>query len=327
MKLTRPVRLAGAALLGLPLFMAGTACAQQDFPNKPIRMIVPFPAGGGTDVTARLISVKMGETLGQPVVIENRAGANGIAGTEVAAKSAPDGYTIVMGTMGSFSINPSAYKKMPFSVARDLAPVSQIVSAPAMLVIHPSVPAKSIAELVAYSKGQPNGLTFASSGAGSGPHMMAEMFASASGAKMLHVPYKGSAPAYNDLLGGQVQASIDSISIGLQHVRVGKLRAVAVMSTKRSEHLPDVPTAAESIPGFSVTNWYALMAPAATPLAVRKKIQASIATAMNDPKVRAATVEQALEPVASTPEDFGVFLAKETTRWNEVVGRINLQMD
>jgi tripartite-type tricarboxylate transporter receptor subunit TctC len=212
-------------------------------------------------------------------------------------------------------------------VAKDLAPVSQIVAAPAMLVIHPSVPAKTIAELVAYSKGQPNGLTYASSGAGSGPHLMAEMFAAASGAKMLHVPYKGSAPAYNDLLGGQVQASVDSISIGLQHVRVGKLRAVAVMSAKRSELLPDVPTAAETIPGFSVTNWYALMAPSATPLAIRRKIQAAIAGAMADPKVRAATVEQALEPVASTPEDFGAFLVKETARWQEVVSRVNLQMD
>jgi tripartite-type tricarboxylate transporter receptor subunit TctC len=323
MNTVRPLAAACAALL-----LAGTAQAQQaDFPNKPIKMIVPFPAGGGTDVTARLISAKMGETLGQPVVIENRAGANGIAGTEVAAKSAPDGYTIVMGTMGSFSINPSAYKKMPFSVSKDLAPVSQIVSAPAMLVVHPSVPAKNIAELVAYSKSQPNGLTYASSGAGSGPHLMAEMFASASGTKMLHVPYKGSAPAYNDLLGGQVQASVDSISIGLQHVKVGKLKAIAVMSAKRSEHLPDVPTAGESLPGFSVTNWYALMAPAGTPLPVRKKIQAAIATAMSDAKVRAATVEQALEPVASTPEDFGAFLAKETVRWQEVVTKVNLQMD
>lgn len=322
MKSLRPTLWAVAALL-----LAASAHAQQDFPNKPIKMIVPFPAGGGTDVTARLISAKMGETLGQPVVIENRAGANGIAGTEVAAKSPGDGYTIVMGTMGSFSINPSAYKKMPFSVAKDLAPVSQIVSAPAMLVVHPSVPAKNIAELVAYSKSQPNGLTYASSGAGSGPHLMAEMFASASGTKMLHVPYKGSAPAYNDLLGGQVQASVDSISIGLQHVKVGKLKAIAVMSAKRSEHLPDVPTAGESLPGFSVTNWYALMAPAGTPLPVRKKIQAAIATAMSDAKVRSATVEQALEPVASTPEDFGAFLAKETARWQEVVTKVNLQMD
>jgi tripartite-type tricarboxylate transporter receptor subunit TctC len=321
MKILRP------ALLGAALLLAAGAHAQQDFPNKPIKMIVPFPAGGGTDVTARLISAKMGETLGQPVVIENRAGANGIAGTEVAAKSPGDGYTIVMGTMGSFSINPSAYKKMPFSVARDLAPVSQIVSAPAMLVVHPSVPAKNIAELVAYSKSQPNGLTYASSGSGSGPHLMAEMFAGASGTKMLHVPYKGSAPAYNDLLGGQVQASVDSISIGLQHVKVGKLRAIAVMSAKRSEHLPDVPTAGESLPGFSVTNWYALMAPAATPLPIRRKIQQAIAVAMSDAKVRAATVEQALEPVASTPEDFGAFLAKETARWQEVVTKVNLQMD
>jgi tripartite-type tricarboxylate transporter receptor subunit TctC len=320
--LTIPMRLAACTLA----LLCGAAHAQ-DFPTRPIRLIVPFPAGGGTDVTARLISVKMGETLGQPVIIENRAGANGIAGTDAAVKSLGDGYTIVMGTMGSFSINPSAYRKMPFSVSKDLAPVSQIVSAPAMLVVHPSVPAKTIAELVAYSKTQPSGVTFASSGAGSGPHLMAEMFAVASGMKMLHVPYKGSAPAYNDLLGGQVQGSIDSISIGLQHVRAGKLRAIAVMSQKRSEHLPEVPTAGESIPGFSVTNWYALMAPAATPLAIRKKIQGAIATAMNDPKVRAATIDQGLEPVASTPEDFGVFLAKETVRWNEMVARINLQMD
>ena len=312
---------------GLASFLLLGAAHAQDFPTKPIKMIVPFPAGGGTDVTARLISVKMGETLGQPVVIENRPGANGIAGTDVAAKSPGDGYTIVMGTMGSFSINPSAYKKMPFSVARDLAPVSQIVAAPAMLVVHPSVPAKTIPELVAYSKSQPNGLTYASSGSGSGPHMMAEMFAAAAGAKVLHVPYKGSAPAYNDLLGGQVQASIDSISIGLQHVKAGKLRAIAVMGAKRSEHLPDVPTAGESIPGFSVANWYALMAPSATPLTIRKKIQAAIAGAMNDPKVRAATIEQALEPVASTPEDFGAYLVKETARWQEVVAKINLQME
>ncbi len=323
LNLNTSLRLAACALA---LLFSGFAAAQ-DFPTKPIRMIVPFPAGGGLDVTARLVSVKMGEVLGQPVIIDNRPGANGIAGTDTAAKSPGDGYIIVMGTMGSFSINPSAYKNLPFSVAWDLAPVSQIVSAPAMLVVYPGVPAKTIAELAGYSKTQANGVTFASSGAGSGPHLMAEMFCVASGTKMLHVPYKGSAPAYNDLLGGQVQASIDSIAIGLQHVRAGKLRAIAVMSQKRSEHLPDVPTAGETIPGFSVTNWYALMAPAATPLAIRKKIQASIATAMNDPKVRAATVEQALEPVASTPEDFGAFLAKETSRWSEMVARIHLQMD
>lgn len=312
---------------GLASFLLLGAAHAQDFPTKPIRMIVPFPAGGGTDVTARLISVKMGETLGQPVVIENRPGANGIAGTDVAAKLPGDGYTIVMGTMGSFSINPSAYKKMPFSVSKDLVPVSQVVAAPVMLVVHPSVPAKTIAELVAYSKSQPNGLTYASSGSGSGPHMIAEMFASASGAKMLHVPYKGSAPAYNDLLGGQVQASTDSIAIGLQHVRAGKLRAIAVLSPKRSTHLPEVPAAAESMNGFSVTNWYALMAPAGTPPAIRNKIQASIAAAMNDPKVRTATIDQGLEPVASTPDEFGAFLAQETARWKEVVTRINLQME
>ena len=311
-------------LLSLPLCSAAQA---QDFPTRPIRMIVPFPPGGGTDVTARLIAVKMGETLGQPVVIENRAGANGIPGTEVAAKAPGDGYTLVMGTMGSFTINPSAYKKMPFSVARDLVPVSQVVSAPFALVVNPQVPAKTIAELAAFSKTQPNGVSFASSGAGSGPHLAAEMFAAASGTKMLHVPYKGSAPAFNDLLGGQVQANVDSIALSLQHVRAGKLRALAVLSAKRSELLPDVPAAAESMNGFSVTNWYALMAPAGTPLAIRKKIHASIAGAMSDPKIRAATVDQALEPVASTPEEFGAFLAKETARWSEVVSRINLQMD
>ena len=314
-------------LLGAGSAVAGGGVWAQDFPTKPIRMIVPFPAGGGTDVTARLIAMKMGETLGQPVIIENRPGANGIAGTDVATKSAPDGYTVVMGTMGSFSINPSAYRKMPFSVARDLAPVSQIVGAPVMLVVHPSVPARTIPELVAYSRAEPGGLTYASSGAGSGPHMIAEMFAAASGAKMLHVPYKGSAPAYNDLLGGQVQASTDSIAIGLQHVRAGKLRAIAVLSPKRSELLPDVPAAAESMNGFSVSNWYALMAPAATPLAVRKRIQGAIAAAMADKQVRTATIDQALEPVASTPEEFGAFLARETARWSEVVARVKLQMD
>ena len=321
-RITRALR---AVVFVLPAAI-GLAHAQE-FPTHAIRMIVPFPPGGGTDVTARLIAVKMSETLGQPVVIENRPGANGIPGTEVAAKAPGDGYTLVMGTMGSFTINPAAYKKLPFSVAKDLAPVSQIVAAPFALVVNPQVPAKNIAELVAYSKTTANGVTFASSGSGSGPHMAAEMFCQASGTKMLHVPYKGSAPAFNDLLGNQVQANVDSIALSLQHVRAGKLRALAVLSAKRSELLPDVPTAAETMNGFTVTNWYALMAPAGTPLAIRKKIQASIAGAMADPKIRAATVDQALEPVASTPEDFGVFLAKETTRWAEVVKRINLQMD
>jgi tripartite-type tricarboxylate transporter receptor subunit TctC len=319
---TRALR---AAAFILP-FAIGIAHAQ-DFPNHPIRMIVPFPPGGGTDVTARLIGAKMGDALGQPVVIENRPGANGILGTELAAKAPGDGYTVVMGTMGSFSINPSAYKKMPFSVAKDLAPVSQVVSAPFALTVNPQVPAKNIAELVAYSKTTSSGVTFASSGSGSGPHMAAEMFCQAAGIKMLHVPYKGSAPAFTDLLGGQVQANVDSIALSLQHVRAGKLRALAVLSAKRSALLPDVPIAADSMHGFVVTNWYALMAPAATPLALRKKIQASIALAMKDPKIRAATLDQALEPVASTPEDFGVFLNQETARWAEVVKRINLQMD
>jgi tripartite-type tricarboxylate transporter receptor subunit TctC len=182
------VRTRACALALLPALLVWGAVRAQDFPTKPIRMIVPFPDGGGLDVTARLASVKMGEVLGQPVIIDNRPGANGIAGTDTGAKSPGDGYTIVMGTMGSFSINPSAYKKLPFSVAHDLAPVSQIVSAPAMLVIYPGVPAKTIAELAAYSKTQASGITFASSGAGSGPYLMAEMFCVASGTKMLHVP-------------------------------------------------------------------------------------------------------------------------------------------
>jgi len=325
------MRMPGKSVVGFALVMALACAAPQDvpaqvYPSKPIYMVVPFPAGGGTDIVARIVASEMSNELGQPVIVENKGGANGIIGAQFVAKSAPDGYTIVMSTMGNFAINPAIYSKMPFSVAKDLEPITQVVSVPLMLVVHPSVPARTVPEFVAYTKAQKNPVTYASSGTGGGPHLAGELFASATGARILHVPFKGSGPAYTALLGGQVAADFDSLVQGLQYVRAGRLRALAVLSPKRSELLPDVPTMSEEVPGYDVTNWYGMMAPTGTPLAIRQRLQQAVVHIMAKSEMQRRLMAEGVEPVASTPEEFGRFLAHETERWDAVVKQAKIEL-
>lgn len=315
----------GIALAAALAWAPSQEALAQTYPSKPIQMVVPFPAGGGTDIVARIVASEMTRELGQSVVVENKGGANGIIGAEFVAKAAPDGYTIVMSTMGNFAINPAIYRRMPFSVAKDLEPITQVVSVPLMLVVHPSVPARTVAQFIAYTKAQKNPVSYASSGAGGGPHLAGELFASATGANMLHVPYKGSGPAYTDLLGGHVAADFDSLVQGLQYVRAGQLRALAILSPRRSELLPDVPTMSEAVPGYDVTNWYGMMAAAGTPLAIRRQLQQAVARVMAKPEIQRRLVTEGVEPVASTPEEFGRFLADETERWAAVVKRAGIE--
>jgi len=313
------------AALSLACALASGPVAAQTYPLRPVRMVVPFPAGGGTDIVARILAARMSELWGQQVVVDNRAGANGIVGTEAVVKSAPDGYTVLMGTMGNFAINPSVYKSLPFSIERDLAPISTVVTVPLMLVVHPSVPARTIAEYVAYAKANPGKVTYGSSGTGGGPHLAGELFSLTTGSGLVHVPYKGSGPAYNDLLGGQVASVFDSVVQGLQYVRTGKLRALAVLGARRSELLPETPTVAETFAGYDVTNWYAIMVPAAMPVEARRRLHATMSAALGAADIKKKLLEQGAEPNVQSPEEFGQFLARETKKWAELVRAAKIQ--
>lgn len=310
------------------LFLANPTQAQtQAYPSRPIRLIVPFPAGGGTDIVARIVANEMSRELGQSVIVENKAGANGIVGADFVAKAAPDGYTIAMSTMGNFAINPAIYPNMPFSVEKNLAPVTNVVSVPLMLIIHPSIPAKTVQEFVAYTKAQPAPVPYSSSGTGGGPHLAGELFIAASGANMMHIPFKGSGPAYAALLGAQVAADFDSVVQGLQYVRSGQLRALAVLNKTRSPLMPDVPSMSEALPGYDVTNWYAMMAPAGTPIEIRRKIQQTVRKVISTPEMKARLIAEGVEPVGDTPEEFGEFLKAQTKLWGEVVRKANVKVE
>src|SRR5438552_13835540 len=257
-----------AALAALRTVCVSGASAQT-YPTRPIRLVVPFPAGGTTDILAREVGQRLSMTLGQPVVIDNRPGAAGNIGADLVAKSAPDGYTLLMGTVGTHAINASLYAKMPYDHVKDFAPIILVAGVPNVLVVNPSLPVNSVQELIAYAKANPGKLNFASSGPGTSIHLSGELFKVMAGVQMTHVPYKGSAPALQDLLGGQVQLMFDNLPPSLPHIKAGKLRALAVTSVARSPALPDVPTIAESgLPGFEASSWFGILVPAGTPSAI-----------------------------------------------------------
>src|SRR4030095_4088305 len=253
-------------VLGIVLALVASLACAQTYPTKPIRLVVPFPPGGATDILARAVAQKLTETWGQSVVVDNRPGAGGNIGTELVAKAAPDGYTLEMGTVGTHAINASLYAKIPFDHVKDIAAVILVAGVPNVLVVNPSVPVNSVQELIAYTKANPGKLNFASSGAGTSIHLSGELFKVMAGVKMTHVPYKGSAPALQDLLGGQVQLMFDNLPPSLPQIKAGKLRALAVTSLARAPALPDVPTLSESgLPGFDASSWFGILAPAGTP--------------------------------------------------------------
>jgi tripartite-type tricarboxylate transporter receptor subunit TctC len=312
-------------VVALASALACGAALSQTYPTRPIRIVIGFPPGGGIDTVARLLAPKMSESLGQPVVVENRPGAGGVLGTDVVAKSAADGHTIFMGTMGNLAVNPVFVPNLPFDFERDFAPVTQVVSTSFMLYVHPSVPAKSAAEFIAYARANPGKLNYCSSGNGGAPHLAAELFNSVAGVKTVHVPYKGSAPCISDLIGGQVQFTFEATTIGLPHVQGGKLRALATTAAKRLPMLADVPTLAETLPGFEVDNWYGMVVPAGTPREAIQRLRDEVVKAMAVPEIRERLLSVGQVPVGSDPDAFSKFMKSESAKWLKVIKQANIQ--
>lgn len=320
--------LAAAAALGSVLLATGPVAAQAAFPSKPITIIVPFSAGGTTDILARIVGQALSGELGQPVIIDNRAGAGGNIGGQVAAKAAADGHTLFMGTVGTHAINASLYKKMPFDPIKDFAPLTRVANVPNLLVANPAQPYKSVAELIAYAKANPGKVNFGSSGNGTSIHLSGELFKSMAKVDMQHVPYKGSAPAVTDLLGNQIGIMFDNMPSAIQHVRSGKLRPLAVTTAKRSPELPNVPTIAEAgVPGYEATSWFGLFAPAGTPPAVISKLNTAIVKVLGQADVKKKISEQGAEVYSETPEQFAAFIQKEAVKWGKVVRDSGASLD
>jgi tripartite-type tricarboxylate transporter receptor subunit TctC len=304
-----------AAVVAAPL-----AAHAQLYPAKPVTIVVPFAAGGTTDILARVIGQALNKELGQSVLVDNRAGAGGNIGAQLAAKGVPDGHTLFMGTVGTHAINQSLYKKLPFDPVKDFAPLTRVAMVPNLLVAHPGKPYKNVKELVAYAKANPGRVNFGSSGSGSSIHLSGELFNALAKVDMVHVPYKGSAPAVTDLVGGQIDVMFDNMPSAIQHVRSGRLRALAVTTAKRSPELPDVPTIAEAgVPGYEATSWFGMFAPAGTPAPVVARLNAALVKVLADPAVKKKLAEQGAEPYSETPEQFAEFIRKESAKWSKVV--------
>lgn len=320
--------LAAAVVLGSGLLANVPAAAQAAYPNKTITIIVPFSAGGTTDILARIVGQALTTELGQTVIVDNRAGAGGNIGGQVAARAPADGYTLFMGTVGTHAINASLYRKMPFDPIKDFSPLTRVANVPNLLVANPAQPFKNVKELIAYGKAHPGQLNFGSSGNGTSIHLSGELFKTMANVDMQHVPYKGSAPAMTDLLGNQIAIMFDNMPSAIQHVRSGKLRALAVTTAKRSPELPDVPTIAEAgLPGYEATSWFGLFAPAATPPAVVSKLNTAIVKVLANPEIKKKINEQGAEVYSETPEQFAVFIQKESVKWSKVVRDSGASMD
>ena len=306
------------------------ACAlpahAQDYPNRPVRVIVPFSPGGAVDGPTRIVAQKLSERLGQQVVVENKPGAGATLGAGEVAKSAPDGYTLLLASQTN-AISASMYRKLPFDPIEDFAPVMLIGEEPGVLVVHPSFPAKTLDEFIAYVKANPDKVDYASSGNGSGQHLFAAMFASMAGLKMNHVPYKGSAQATTDLLGGTVPVSIPGTAGMMGHIKAGKLRALATTGSKRAEALPELPAIAERLPGYEAYVWLGLLAPKGTPQPILDKLARELAAVMAQPDVKAYYANHNLEIVASTPAEFGRFYRAERDRWARVITETGAKID
>jgi len=302
--------------------------AAQPWPSKPIKYIVPFAPGGTTDLLGRTLSEKLSVALGEPVVVENKPGAGGGIGADFTAKSAPDGYTIMGGTISTHAINASLYSNLPYDPVRDFVAITLIARLPNLLVINPSIPARNVSELIALMKANPGKYTFASSGNGTSQHLSGELFKSMAGVDMQHIPYKGSPPALQDVVGGQVSMTFDNITTALPLAKAGKLRSLAVTTATRSSAAPDVPTLAESgLPGFEVGSWQGVFAPAATQPEIVRRLNTEIVKIINMPDVREKLTSLGAEPVGDTPEQFSAYVKAEVVKWSDVVKRSGAKID
>ena len=309
------------------VLLAQASVAFPQYPEHPVRVIVTFPAGGGTDIVARMIFQKVAERTGGSFVIDNRGGAGGTIGTELAAKAPSDGCTIVV-VSGSHTINPSLYKKLNYNAARDFAPVTMLVTGPGVLVLHPSLPARNVKELVSIAKNRPGQLLYASPGNGTPPHLAAELFKAMAGVDIVHVPYKGNAQAMTDLMAGQESLSFPTGPSAMPHVRAKRLRALGVTGAKRAAGLPDIPTIAESgLPGYHASAWYGVLAPAGTPAAIVAKLQSEIHVALRASDIVDKLSAQGLEPAPDTAEEFARFIVAELAKWNKVIAAAGIKVE
>ena len=315
------VRAVTATLAALLLSLSLPLCAaEQGYPSKPIRLVVPFPAGGSLDAVARAIGQKLSIAWGQPVIIDNRPGAGGNIGADLVAKSAPDGYTILEGALSTHAVNVSLYSKMPYDPIKDFAPITLVAVTPNVLVLNPSVPANSVAELISYAKANPGKLAFGSGSNGSAGHLAGELFKTEAKVDMVHVPYKGGAPAMQDLLGGQIQLMFDNLASSLTQVRAGRIRALAVTTARRSALAPDLPTIAESgLPGFDISTWFGIFTPAGTPRDIVEKLHAEFTRALADREVRDRMLALGAEPVGNAPAEFAAYIRAEADKYARVI--------
>jgi len=323
-----PWRLAVGAVLAVGLLAAAPAGGAQGFPDRPVKLVVPFPPGGPLDVTGRLIAQQLTQAWGQSVVVENKPGAGGNIGADLVAKSAPDGYTVLMGALSTHAVNPSLYAKMPYDAVKDFAPITLLATTPNVLVVSPSLPVNSVKDLVAYARAHPGKLSFGSGSNGSAGHLAGELFKVDTGTDIVHIPYKGGAPATQALLAGDVQFMFDNLANATAQVKAGKLKALAVTTAERSKLAPDLPTMAEAgLPGFDISTWYGLMAPAGTPKDVIARWNAEVVKILNTPEVRERLAAQGAEAAPTTPEQFAAFIQREIPKYARIVKASGAKVD
>ena len=313
-------------LLATVFFAAGEVSAQA-YPTKPIRLVAPSTPGDAPDVIARLVAERLSGVLGQQVVVENRPGAGGVVGSEIVAKAAPDGYTLIMGNAGSHGINAAVYSKLPYDILKDFAPVSQIAIAPNIFVVNPALPVHTMPEFIAYAKARPGQLSYASGGNGSSSHMSMKLLKSMAGIDIVHVPYKGSTPALTDVISGQDAVMSVNMPPAVPHVKAGTLRALAVTTRTRAPSMPDLPTVAETLPGYETVAWFGVLAPAGTPKDVINRLSVEIAKIARSPDMRERLAGMGAEPVGGTPEEFGAVMARDIEKWTALAKSVGIKID
>lgn len=314
-------------LIAVAASVSASVATAQEFPAKPIRIIVPFPAGGAMDLLARQVGQGFTERLNQQVIVDNRPGAGGVIGTQAAAKSPNDGYTLMMGSSSTLAIGPALGAKLPYDPLRDYTPVSLVANVPILLVIHPALPVRSIPELIKLARARPAEIAYASNGVGTTAHIAAELFAHAAQVKFNHVPYKGGGVAITDLLGGHVQLLFGAVSTSIPHMKAGKLRALGTTSRKRLIALPDVPAISERLPGYEVVQWFGVFAPAGAPAAVVSRLSSEVRNIVALPAVQERFVQQGIEPVSSTPDQFAAYVKAELAKWTKILKQLGIQSE